>query len=359
MNNIINNLRFKVKTLIIQNKDKFPRLYLLFYILAKIQNDRNFAQIIFNLQDFLIIKNYGNDNADKLLYFINIDQDKIGLGAFFRQTVHALYDADRLNALPVIKYEKSCPYFEKDNFKNTDNPFEYYFNNQDIDNIYKSQNVILFKPWYFQRIDKNLGILKNDTDMPIGYKNINVEYLQVLGEIVKKYIKLNSEANEFINKSIEKTFPKDWKNKKILAVHVRGTDFALHWEQHPNIVLPEDFFVAIDDAIKAKGFEYIFLATDDSARLELFKERYKEKLLFFKDVHRSDGTINVTFEKVDRLYNNYLNGLEVLRDMYTMAYCNGFIAGLSQVSVSARIINRSLAQPFEFERIIDKGIFKS
>lgn len=362
MNNLLSNLRFRIKKWISRNKVQFPTVYLLLYVFAKSRNDKEFMQLILNLHETIIVKKFGNSNYDKLLYYINIDQNKIGLGAFFRQTIHAVYDADSMGAIPVVNYEKSCPYFEKAEFKGTDNPFEYYFNQSNVFNkndILKSQNVIVFKPWYFQRIDKNLGILKNDIDMPIGYKNINENYLRVLGNIVKKYIKLNGEASKFINSSIEKEFPVGWQNKKILAVHVRGTDFALHWEQHPNIVQPDEFFKAIDEAIEKKDFEYIFLATDDSARLEIFKKKYGSKLLYFKDVHRSDGTVNVTFEKIDRADNNYLNGLEVLRDMYTMAYCNGFVAGLSQVSVSARIINRSFSKTYEYEKIIDKGIYQS
>ena len=121
----------------------------------------------------------------------------------------------------------------------------------------------------------------------------------------------------------------------------------------------EDYFNVIDKAIIENGFEYIFLATDDSRKLELFIKRYNDKLIYFKDVHRSDGIVNVTFEKNDREHNNYLNGLECLRDIYTMSYCNGLVAGLSQVSVCARIVNRSLDKKFEFEKIIDNGIYRS
>ena len=350
--NLINLVKNKIA-----NKKK---LYFLLFCLKKV-NDSRFIDLVLNKKDIIYCKNFGDQNKNKLFYFIDIETNGMGFGAYLRWVIHVLYDADSFNAIPVIKFGKGCPYLEKNQFMNTDNPFEYYFNQPtkyNVKDIFESQRVIVFNIWSLVRIDETIGIIKNSNDMPIGYQNITNEYLKNLGAIYKNYIFLNEHSERFIKQSIKSVFPKDWGNKKILAVHVRGTDFALHWDQHPNIVQAEDFFYVIDKALLEKNFQYIFLATDDSARLELFKNRYKEKLLYFKDVHRSDGKINVSFEKIDRPYNNYLNGLEVLRDMYTMAYCNGFIAGLSQVSVSTRIINRSLDKQFEYEKIIDKGIYK-
>lgn len=202
------------------------------------------------------------------------------------------------------------------------------------------------------------NVYDDEDDMVVGYKNINDNYLKTMGMIVKKYIALNEYSKNYIQKSIKNIFSDDCDFNKILAVHVRGTDFSLHWNNHPNIVQVEDFFIAIDEAIVKGNFDYIFLATDDSKRLELFKKKYGSKLKYFEDVHRSDGEINVSFEKYDRVHNNYFNGLEVLRDIYTMAYCGGLIAGLSQVSICSRIVNRSLDEQFKYEKIIDKGICK-
>ncbi len=364
MNNLLHNFYFKIlsvlKKQVISLKVRHKKLYFFIFSIRKL-NDKEFIDLVLNRKNIINLCNYGKENKDKLIYFIDIKSDAMGFGAFFRWALHILYDADCIKAIPVIRFGEGCPYLEKEKFMNTNNPYEYYFNQPteySVDDIYKSHNVIMFNGWSLVRIDENLGIIKSPDDMPVGYQNITNEYLETLGLIIKKYIKLNNHTENFINRSIEKIFPKDWKYKKILAVHVRGTDFALHWDQHPNIVQAEDFFYAIDKALLEKNFQYIFLATDDSARLELFKSRYKEKLLYFNDVHRSSGKVNVSFEKNDRLHNNYLNGLEVLRDMYTMAYCNGFIAGLSQVSVSTRIINRSLDKQFDYEKIIDKGIYK-
>lgn len=118
----------------------------------------------------------------------------------------------------------------------------------------------------------------------------------------------------------------------------------------------KDYEYLIDEAIKKYNFTKIFLATDDNNILNEFKEKYKERLLYYKDVNRTDGTKSIVFENNQRENNNYLNGLEVLRDMYTLANCDGLIAGLSQVSFAARITKKSLNKEYNFLKIIDNGI---
>ena len=49
-------------------------------------------------------------------------------------------------------------------------------------------------------------------------------------------------------------------------------------------------------------------------------------------------------------------GVEVLRDMYSMAECDGLVAGLSQVSYAARIQKKSMGSEYEDLVILNKGI---
>lgn len=354
-------IRDQVKKYIVATKTNHKKFYFISFCLRKIY-DKEFIELILNRDNIICLNNFGNQNKDINIYFIDIKSSGMGIGAYFRWATHILYEADVLKFVPVIRFGEGCPYKEEGVFLKTENPFEYYFlqsSTLNINDVYKSNNVFTFTCWSLVRIDKALGLIKNKDDMPVGYQNITETYLKTLGLIVRKYMRLNAVTNRYIYDSVKNIFPENWQQKKILAVHVRGTDFALHWDQHPNIVLAEDYFNVIDKAIIENGFEYIFLATDDSRKLELFIKRYNDKLIYFKDVHRSDGIVNVTFEKNDREHNNYLNGLECLRDIYTMSYCNGLVAGLSQVSVCARIVNRSLDKKFEFEKIIDNGIYRS
>lgn len=336
------------------------RLYCLLRILKNFNNIEFFKQIDLINKDpnNLRMLDFGEKNKDKNILLITRSSPNMGMGGFLRQTLYGLYDAEKLGFVPVVHYKK-CPYRDKSYDEDIKNPFEYYFEQPDkisLDETYNSSRVFLFEGIHLSRINKEFGRLVGDV---VADYVVNDEWLKILGQIARKYLLLNQKTKLFIKKSIIENFPNDWESEKVLAIHVRGTDFALNWENHPNIVNVEDFFSSVDIALEKGQFKYIFLATDDSSRLELFKQRYGDRLLYFTDVHRSSGTINVALEKNDRKHNNYLNGLEVIRDMYTLARCHGLIAGLSQVSICTRIINYSLDEQFSYVKILDKGIYKS
>lgn len=353
--NIVSNLKNRIKGRLLKHK----LLYFLLYV-VKNRNNEVFTNKIFEPEKFFQITSYGAKNQDKNIYFIDISSEYMGFGAYFRWSLEALNEAENFGFIPVIKFGKLCPYNEKENFELGTNSFEYYFkpvSDVSIKEVYDCKNVFIFQQTDLKRAEKRLNIYDKNSNVICGY-SFDENYIKEMGRIVDKYIKLNNRTSEFIERSIGKLFAgKKQEERKILAVHIRGTDFALNWDKHPNLVKPEDYFPIIDETILKYKFNYIFLATDDSKLLTIFKEKYGDLLIYFDDVNRSDGKLNVAYVKNDRKNNNYLNGLEVVRDIYTMAYCNGLIAGLSQVSICTRIINRSLEKQFEYENIINKGIY--
>ena len=75
-------------------------------------------------------------------------------------------------------------------------------------------------------------------------------------------------------------------------------------------------------------------------------------------MHHGDGAQNIALRVLDRENTHYLDGLEALRDVYTLAECNGLIAGLSQISIAARIVRLAENGSFEYMKILDKGIYQ-
>ena len=55
-------------------------------------------------------------------------------------------------------------------------------------------------------------------------------------------------------------------------------------------------------------------------------------------------------------YSKYRKGLEVLRDVYTLASCGGLVAGLSHVSILARIVKYSFDKKYSYQNILSNGI---
>lgn len=307
----------------------------------------------------LELRAYGEKNSDKNIYLLQFS-DSMGLGGYLRRVFYLLAEAETLGFVPVVSMQsEDCPYLEKEPVLGTRNPFEYYFealSDISVEEAYQSKRVFLFSKGHEIRIEYDLG--NQDATVGGGY-DLPDEYFSRLADLTKKYIRTNAKTTEFIRESKDKLFPTQWDGRRILGVHIRGTDYALNWYNHPNMVDTDEFITMIDTVIKEDGgFDYIFLATDDELRLEKMKAYYGDKLLYYIDVHRGSGTINIAEEKNERPFNAYLNGLEVVRDMYTLADCDGLICGLSQVSFMARVIRLSRGIPYRRIEVLDKGIYR-
>ena len=65
--------------------------------------------------------------------------------------------------------------------------------------------------------------------------------------------------------------------------------------------------------------------------LDQFKAAFGDKLIYYDDVIRSTGTVMNCFIEKEKENHHYLLGLEIIRDVYTLAACNGFVCGMSYV----------------------------
>ena len=178
------------------------------------------------------------------------------------------------------------------------------------------------------------------------------EYINALAEVTAKYIRLNSTVNGWMEIQMQKMH----NGEKTLGVHVRGTDFKRNYKGHPIKVSTEEYLQTAKKVFEEKQYDRVFLATDDLEALNQFKNVFGNHLYYYEDVIRSAGDETVMKSDVTRENHHYLLGLEVLRDMCTLAECDGMIAGLSQVSLSARIWKKSQNKEFSDLYILDKGM---
>lgn len=326
----------------------------IYFFMANIKNE-HFIDDIFKIkEDPLLLNVYNRGDLYPNNYICEIKPVKTSEGFFavFRRTLNGLFFADYINAIPYIYYTHDFMYYEKDEVNGTSNPFEYYFepvSNILEDEVKQAKLVIEYtnrNNQLAEAMNNNYGLCHH-----IPY-HIQDEYIEAMGIIMGKYINLNKTTHNYIYGSIDGIIC----TKKTLAVHARGTDFRKHYKFHPNMVQPSDYFPIIDKAIKDGNFQQIFLATDDCDILTLFKKRYNEMLVYYDDVFRGKSSEGIHTTNVLRENHHYLLGCEVLRDMYTLASCDGFIAGMSQVSMAARITKLSFGKNFEYFRLIDKGI---
>lgn len=298
----------------------------------------------------LLRDDIGFDN-DRSVYFISYEWEDNGFFAIMRKCLSGCVIADSLGMHPYVNIENSL-YNVPGGYNGTNNVFEYYFRpliNADAGEVLATENCFAATYDHIIRLNRSFG-LANDTDTYSEYV-LSDDYLRRLAASYRKYFVLK----EDIEKSIRSGISDILGDSRTLGVHYRGTDFAKGLDGHPVGSTVEQYFELIDEAISS-GFTKIFLATDDEGALKAFRERYPDMIICYSDVVRSDGEEGVHHETRDRKDDQYYMGFEVLRDMCTLSECDGLIAGLSQVSIFARIKKMSEGKEFSYMNIINNGI---
>ena len=313
-------------------------------------NDTRFVKNVKNLEnefERVSIESFGEKSNEDILYFIDMQESHSGFFADHNRLLSLLYFADVYGLKPVVQFSSGYCYAEHHPVNGTENPFEYYFQQPggvSLEEMKKYKCVL-----HSRKENGNVVVsLKGGKG---GYIR-SERYIDEMARITAKYIHLN----ETISRKFDKEIKQLLGDKKILAVHVRGTDFKQNFNGHPIQVSAGEYLQEAQRLFKAGSYDKVFLATDDSNALKLFKEQFQENLLCFEDVVRSDGDDTVMHSDIPRENHRYLLGVEVLRDMYTLASCAGLVAGLSQVSFAARIQKKSNGENYKDLLVIDKGI---
>ena len=296
----------------------------------------------------------GNEYPDNVIYDIRFgDQGHkdCGFCGLLNNTLISWSFPDRFGMIPITEWGSRTCYFDSEMNSVTKNVFEYYFTPNfgiTAEKIVKCKNVIYlrgFAPSYF--------FMDRPNDLPTSYQIENNEiYLEKFAELYNKYIHLNQKTKEYIEDNIGRVV----NNGKVLAVHVRGTDFNIGLANHPVAPTIEEYLEKAKELYMGGNFSKVFLATDDENALNFFKDEFKDNLVFYNDTFRTSGTIGPHSTYYSRPLHYYKLGLEVLRDVYTLASCDALICGLSQVAFTARYINIVLGKSYSKIIVINHGI---
>ena len=315
-------------------------------------NDARFVKYVNEIMGDWTLVNlvcYGEQISKKMIYHIAPDALQTGFFATHNRLLAFLYYADYYGLIPVVEYGKEYCYAEQCSINGTDNPFEYYFQQPTditLKDLRQYRNVMKSRK-------ENAALAGKLNKIPTSY-GMSELFIEELAKITKKYIKLNEVTNEYLNKHINSVIG----NEKTLGIHIRGTDFKKNYRGHPIAVPISDYLSEAKRLIEKNGYNQIFLATDDVEAINFFKQEFGGKLCYYHDVIRSDGEETVMKSTVTRENHHYLLGLEVLRDMCTLATCDGLLAGVSQVSYASLIQKKSTGTDFENIVILNKGINK-
>lgn len=316
-------------------------------VVRRVKNAEFVEDALFMDKQPSYVKICNESKADGKLVYVAKTMGCDGFFAELRFVLHEIYFADKYGFIPVATMsEKSC-YAEDSEINGSKNPFEYYFKPvSEINYKHAESEYAYVRHNWIQRkqIEVDTGMIEN------GYK-ITDKYMQVMAKIVNKYLCYNATVQQYLNDNASLI-----KSKKVLGVHVRGADFKKGYVNHPFMVTIEEYLSATKKCFESGEYESVFLATDDKQAVEKFKQEFGNKLLYYSDVVRTDGNETVMKSVDQRENHHYKLGLEVIRDMHTLSLCDGLIAGMSNVSIFARILKLSRSQEYDHLNIIDKGI---
>lgn len=300
----------------------------------------------------LYVEHFGECNKSVIIYHIYSNSQYRGFFSLFLLVLDGLFYADEFGLVPVVEFGENTLYSEAVEVNNSKNSFEYYFEPvSDIDYFEATASKNVIKQESIHRLVGN-----KDFDKTVGMSLYGKEdddfYFTSRADMMKKYIRFKPQVKDYVENSIRSL----WEDgKKVLGIHVRGTDMNKGYKGHAKPVSEDEYLTYAEQAIEKNDFEYIFLATDQESTIEKFKEKFGNKLLYYKEVFRSNDGEAIHFSNNSRDLHKYNLGLEVLRDAYSLAACDGLIAGVSNVSIAARIIKRSENKAYDYVNIVNHG----
>lgn len=224
------------------------------------------------------------------------------------------------NVKYYIDFTQNCLYKDS-NITNTDNVWEYYFEQPHTNKYPESSEII--------------GIIDSIIDDPISeFRDVFIpepkaEIFQnrreMFNEVIKKYIKLKPHIQDKIDYFVRKHFT----NKKIIGVHFRGTD-------HPDKKEIKEYMQVIKE--KAANYDLIFCSSDEEPRYKMLKAIFGEKVVSYNSIRSQDGLPLHYYD-----LNKYKVGEDVIIESYILSKTNFlFCCSNSNVNYLARAINPSL-----------------
>lgn len=313
---------------------------------------RNNLLTLYDKPDVLVFKHLGLDNPDKNIYLIYLNNKNRGFFSLFNLVLDGLEFAEYYHLTPVVEFGEDIIYHENNGINGIINSFEYYFKqpgNISVTAARQSKNVV-----FYEFVHRKLAI--PDFNLTIGASLTDEtkleDYINRRGDLITRYIQFSDRTQAYLDDTVKPLIGE----RKTLGVHVRGTDMNIGYNGHAKIVPAEEYLRVSAQAVKDKGFEKVFLATDEEGVINLFESEFGNRLVYYKDILRSEDGQALHFSQNSRENHQYLLGLEVLRDMYSLALSDGLVAGISNVSLAARMMKRSFNKEYIHINILNNGI---
>ena len=243
----------------------------------------------------------GEKNPDKVFYVI---QRSPGFGLFSNVffVLNHIRIAKQFNFIPIVDMQNyTTLYNEKKKIFNTYNAWEYYFDqisNYTLDEVYKSQNIILTNSTYYNNLGFETEISQSKELLEIFNNNIFIKKNKLkLIKILKRRL---------------------FKNQKILGVHFRSSFYkgSLPFTK-------EKIIQKIKEVNSKNEYDKIFIMTEDSKNLEHIINEFKDKVIYLKNTFRSNYSEDIWNSKLPNI--RYKFGRDTLVQTALLSFCDAYI----------------------------------
>lgn len=270
----------------------------------------------------------GDEDADKTYYVIRPRSKDEGLISSYFYVAREVMDAKQKGYIPLVDFENfPCQYTVARKVNGTNNAWEYYFNQPEIENINtikKKKNIIL-SGW---QIKENKETFINK------YSNL---YSSEISAFCKEYLPINKTVDQILENKYSELF----NGKQTLGVFIRGTDYTDlkpkgHWKQ-PEI---KEFIIKIKEFLDKYPIERVFVVTEDYNYYKAICENisceaFSSDSSFVKDYKKGDYISN-SFEN-----DPYQRGLDYLIRLLLLGRCDYLISSLATGSFFANYMKKS------------------
>lgn len=297
--------------------------------------------------DFLELHHLGDEYEGCTIYYAKETGKGVGFFAELGMTLIKLYFADERGFVPYVEWGEHYVYYEPQGIKGEKNAFLHYFKPaSEVRSVEHACHVVYVEDSHCEQVKALYGAASYD---------VSEDYIDAMARMVKKYIRYNEETQAYLERQFEELLG----TGKTIAVHYRGTDFHKQYNRHPIPVQVEQEIEKVKDLLNTKNYEQIFLATDENAIVERFRQEFGDLVKVYEDTYRDDGTgESIAFSQSDRENHHYKLGLEVLRDQYTLTRCEALVCGYSNITFLARVMRRAwYEQEWEDYCLINNGLF--
>ena len=297
------------------------------------RNDADFRKLVlqgYHNPNFLELYSNGNEYRGKVVYHIGAFGCSVGFFAEFLYTLIRLYYAADRGFAPYVYWGNDFLYYESSGVEGEYNAFQYYFAPvSEVTGIDQAAHVLDATDYHIHDVQDRLNTH--------GYA-VTDEYMDALSDMIKRYIRYNQRTKTYLEDGYDALIG----NKRALAVHFRGTDYRRQYNNHPVFVTIEQEIEKVKELLTTGRYDVIFLATDEQEAVEIFRREFGDIVKEFEDTWRaSDGDESVAYSHSDRKNHQYLLGLEVLRDQYMLTRCTGLVCGISNLTLSARMMRKA------------------